>query len=83
MAGEITTTRAFPCGWRAAASKARHGATNDIGAEAVDGKVSMSDLHATILHLLGLKIEKLTYPFADRDVRLRDNPGAVIEEILA
>lgn len=61
----------------------RHGATNDIGAEAVDGMVSMSDLHATILHLLGLKIEKLTYPFADRDVRLRDSPGAVIEEILA
>ena len=61
----------------------RHGATNDIGAEAADGMVSMSDLHATILHLLGLKIEKLTYPFADRDVRLRENPGVVIEEILA
>ncbi len=61
----------------------RHGATNETGAEAVNGKVGMGDLHATILHLLGLKIEKLTYPFADRDVRLRGDLGRVVSEILA
>ncbi len=61
----------------------RHGDTNDIGAEAADGKVSILDLHATILHLLGLKMEKLTYPFASRDVRLRGDLGRVVEEILA
>ena len=60
----------------------RHGATNDVGAEAVEGRVSILDLHATILHLLGLKMEKLTYPFADRDVRLRGDLGSVVQEIL-
>ena len=61
----------------------RHGATDEIGEEAVEGKVSILDLHATILHLLGLKIDKLTYPFASRDVRLRGDLGSVITEILA
>lgn len=50
--------------------------------QAVEGRVSILDLHATILHLLGLKMEKLTYPFADRDVRLRGDLGSVVQEIL-
>jgi len=61
----------------------RHGATDETGEEAVEGKVSILDLHATVLHLLGLKIDKLTYPFASRDVRLRGDLGSVITEILA
>ena len=47
-----------------------HGRTNDTGATAVDGKVHFRDLHATILHLLGLNHEKLTYHHGGRDHRL-------------
>ena len=43
----------------------------------------MHDLHATILHLLGLDHEKLTYRYAGRDFRLTDVSGAVVKEILA
>ena len=61
----------------------RHGSTNETGAEAVQGVVSIRDLHATILHLLGLNMEKLTYPWASRDVRLRTEVGKVVQEIIA
>ncbi|HRJ11091.1 MAG TPA: DUF1501 domain-containing protein, partial [Prosthecobacter sp.] len=60
-----------------------HGATDDIGFQAVDGKVHMHDLHATILHLLGLDHEKLTFRYAGRDFRLTDVHGHVVKEILA
>jgi hypothetical protein len=59
------------------------GATDELGHLAVDDKVHMHDLHATILHLLGLDHEKLTYRYSGRDFRLTDVAGRVVEEILA
>ncbi len=60
-----------------------HGETDDFGYLATKDKVHMHDLHATILHLLGLDHEKLTYRFAGRDFRLTDVYGHVVREILA
>ena len=60
-----------------------YGATDDHGAEAVQDKVSIHDLHATILHQLGLNHEKLTFRYAGRDFRLTDVHGRVVREILA
>ena len=60
-----------------------HGATDEYGYRAVEGKVHLHDLHATILHLLGLDHEKLTYRHAGRDFRLTDVYGHVVEDILA
>jgi len=60
-----------------------HGATDEYGYYAVQDKVHMHDLHATILHQLGLNHEKLTYRYAGRDFRLTDVYGRVVEEILA
>jgi uncharacterized protein (DUF1501 family) len=59
------------------------GATDDHGYYAVQDKVHMHDLHATILHLLGLDHERLTYRHAGRDFRLTDVHGRVVREILA
>ena len=52
-----------------------YGATDDYGYEAVEGKMHIHDWHATILHLLGLDHEKLTYRYAGRDMRLTDVKG--------
>jgi hypothetical protein len=60
-----------------------HGGTDDYGYEAVEGKVHIHDWHATILHLLGLDHEKLTYRYAGRDMRLTDVKGNVVKDILA
>jgi hypothetical protein len=60
-----------------------HGRTDDYGLEAIEGKVHIHDWHATILHLLGLDHEKLTYRHAGRDMRLTDVKGNVVHEILA
>ena len=60
-----------------------HGATDEFGYHAVEDKVSIPDLHATILHLLGLDHKKLTYRFMGRDMRLTDVSGEVIKPILA
>lgn len=60
-----------------------YGSTDDYGFEAVDGKVHVHDWHATILHLLGLNHEMLTYRHAGRQMRLTDTKGAVVKEILA
>jgi hypothetical protein len=60
-----------------------YGSTDDYGAEAVENKVHIHDLHATILHLLGLDHEKLTYRYAGRDFRLTDVKGHVAKGILA
>jgi hypothetical protein len=60
-----------------------HGATDDYGYYAVRDKVHFHDLHATILHLLGLDHTKLTYRHAGRDFRLTDVAGNVVKEILA
>ena len=60
-----------------------YGATDEFGHHAVDGKVHMHDLHATVLHLLGLDHERLTYRYAGRDFRLTDVHGRVVHEIIA
>jgi len=60
-----------------------HGVTDDYGATAVQDRVHVHDLHATILHLLGLNHEKLTYRYAGRDFRLTDVYGNVVNEVLA
>jgi hypothetical protein len=60
-----------------------HGATDEFGFQAVEKKVHVHDLHATILHLLGFDHEKLTYRYAGRDFRLTDVKGEVVKEVLA
>ncbi|MBI2824749.1 MAG: DUF1501 domain-containing protein [Planctomycetia bacterium] len=60
-----------------------YGATDDYGYYAVESKVHFHDLHATILHLLGLDHTRLTYNHAGRDFRLTDVEGEVVREILA
>jgi hypothetical protein len=61
-----------------------HGRTDDIGARAVEGKVHFRDLHATILHLMGLSPNELTYHYAGRDHRLTGPEGGhVVTEIFA
>lgn len=60
-----------------------YGATDEHGYEAVQGKMHIHDWHATILHLLGLDHEKLTYRHAGRDFRLTDVHGRVAKDILA
>jgi len=59
------------------------GKTDELGFSATEGKCHVHDLHATILHLLGLEHTKLTYRFQGRDFRLTDVHGKVIKEILA
>jgi uncharacterized protein (DUF1501 family) len=61
----------------------RYGNTDDYGYYAVENKVHLHDLHATMLHLLGLDHERLTYRHAGRDYRLTDVYGNVVREILA
>ena len=61
----------------------RYGATDDFGYEAIVDKVHIHDWHATILHLLGLDHERLTFRHAGRDMRLTDVKGRVHEGILA
>lgn len=60
-----------------------YGATDEFGFQAVENRVSVHDLHATLLHLLGFDHERLTYRFAGRDFRLTDIHGEVIRGILA
>jgi hypothetical protein len=59
------------------------GATDEYGIEAVEGRMDYHDLHATLLHILGLDHEKLTYRYGGRDFRLTDVSGDVATEILA
>jgi uncharacterized protein DUF1501 len=61
----------------------QHGATDELGHKAVSDRVSINDLHATLLHLLGIDHKKLTYRYAGRDFRLTDVAGEVITKILA
>ncbi len=61
----------------------RYGATDEFGAKAVENKIHMHDLHATILHLLGMDHEQLTYRYSGRDFRLTDVHGHVVKEIFA
>jgi hypothetical protein len=59
-----------------------YGATDEFGAHAIENKVHIHDLHATILHLFGLNHEHLTYRYAGRDFRLTDVEGNVVTEIV-
>jgi hypothetical protein len=60
-----------------------YGETDDFGFRAVQNKVHIHDLHATILHLLGLNHEQLTYRYSGRDFRLTDVHGRILHEIVA
>jgi hypothetical protein len=60
-----------------------YGATDDFGFRAVENPVSIHDLHATMLHLLGFDHERLTYRYAGRDYRLTDLSGEVVKAIMA
>ena len=59
-----------------------YGATDEYGYFAVENKVHVHDLHATMLHLLGLDHKRLTYRYSGRDMRLTDVHGNVVKEIL-
>jgi hypothetical protein len=60
-----------------------HGATDEYGLHAVEGRMHINDLHATLLALMGLDHEKLTYRYAGRDFRLTNVAGKVAREIFA
>ncbi|MFM8706139.1 MAG: DUF1501 domain-containing protein, partial [Planctomycetia bacterium] len=60
-----------------------YGATDDYGYEAVEKRMHVHDWHATLLHLLGIDHERLTYPYAGRAFRLTDVHGTVAREIIA
>jgi hypothetical protein len=60
-----------------------YGATDEFGMNAVENRVHVHDLHATILYLLGLDHEKLTYRYSGRDFRLTDVHGRVVRDIVA
>ncbi len=60
-----------------------HGATDEFGYQAVENPVHIHDLHATLLHLLGLDHERLTFNYGGRDFRLTDVYGNVVKQILA
>jgi Protein of unknown function (DUF1501) len=60
-----------------------YGATDEFGYHAVENRMHIHDLHATLLHLMGLNHEKLTYRYAGRDFRLTDVAGTVAEGIIA
>jgi hypothetical protein len=60
-----------------------YGATDDFGFHAVEDRIHVHDLHATILHLMGLDHKKLTYRYSGRDFRLTDVHGQVVKGILA
>jgi len=60
-----------------------YGATDEYGYRAVENKLTQHDLHANILHLLGIDHERLTYRYSGRDFRLTDIHGRIIPEILA
>ena len=60
-----------------------YGATDEFGFKSVEKPVHVHDLHATVLHLMGLDHQRLTYRYSGRDFRLTDVAGNVIKDILA
>ncbi|MBC7966226.1 MAG: DUF1501 domain-containing protein [Fuerstia sp.] len=60
-----------------------YGATDEFGYKAVENKAEMHDLHATMLHLMGINHEQLTYRFSGRDMRLTDVHGVVLKDVLS
>ena len=77
--------RSFTCLLAGAGVKGglAHGETDDYGANIVKDPVHVHDYHATILHLLGIDHERLTYRYAGRDFRLTDVDGEVVCAILS
>ena len=59
-----------------------YGATDDLGEKAIDKRMSVHDLHATILHLMGIDHKRLIYRYSGRDFRLTDVHGNVAEQII-
>jgi hypothetical protein len=83
--GRDHNTAAF-CMWLAGGGVKRghiHGVTDEFGAYTVEGRTHVHDLHATILHLMGIDHERFTYRYGGRDYRLTDVFGTVVNEILA
>ena len=77
----VLAARLFePCGRQGGL---RFGKTDDYGYYAVENKVHFHDLHATILHLMGLDLKRLTYRYAGRNFRLTDVHGRVVNEIIS
>jgi hypothetical protein len=60
-----------------------YGATDELGMNAVENRMDVHDLHATMLHLLGINHEELTYRYSGRDFRLTDVFGNIQHEIIA
>jgi hypothetical protein len=60
-----------------------HGATDEYGYKAIENRVEIHDLHATMLHLLGVDHKQLTYRWSGRDMRLTDVHGNIIRGILS
>ena len=60
-----------------------YSSTDDYGFYAVEDKMHVHDLHATVLHLMGLNHEKLTFRYSGRDFRLTDVHGQVVHELIA
>jgi hypothetical protein len=60
-----------------------HGATDDFGMHAVENRVHVHDLHATVLHLMGIDHKRLTFRYSGRDYRLTDVHGRVVNDLLA
>ena len=61
----------------------QYGATDEFGYKVVENKFEIHDLHANMLHLLGIDHEQLTYRHSGRDIRLTDVYGEIVPEILA
>jgi hypothetical protein len=59
-----------------------YGATDEFGARAIDGRMHTSDLHATLLAIMGIDHERLTYAYGGRDFRLTDVSGRIVREIM-
>ena len=86
MPAAITTSRASRCGWPAAASSGgiTYGATDELGYNAVEDVVHVHDLHATMLHLLGIDHDRFTVKHQGLDMRLTGVEQArVVKDILA
>ena len=80
----ITTRLASPFGWPAARLPGiTYGATDEFGYRAVENKLDIHDMHATMLHLLGMDHKKMTYFFDGRDMRLTDVHGHVAHDLIA
>ena len=60
-----------------------YGATDEYGYKAIDKRLEMHDLHATILHALGIDHKRLTFRFSGRDMRLTDVKGEVVHDLLS